>query len=72
MLKTKIRRLYDIANVMASIGLIAKLNGGNNLKKGTGRPSFKWIYPVSPRDYLEKGVDAGRGSVAMSLVPYPP
>ena len=62
MLKTKIRRLYDIANVMASIGLIAKLNGGNNLKKGTGRPSFKWIYSVSPRDYLVKQNSKQSGS----------
>ena len=68
MLKTKIRRLYDIANVMASIGLIAKLNGGNNLKKGTGRPSFKWIYPISPRDYLDKGMGVGNATVTMAVV----
>ncbi len=67
MLKTKIRRLYDIANVMVSIGLIAKINGGSNTKKGSGRPSFKWIYPVTPKDYLEKGKDAAKGAVVIPL-----
>lgn len=50
MLKTKIRRLYDIANVMASIGLITKLNGGNNLSNAArNRPSFKWVYPQTAK-----------------------
>lgn len=37
--KTKIRRLYDIANVLASIGLVQKM--GNQRK---ARPTFSWIY----------------------------
>ena len=38
MLKTKIRRLYDIANVLQSIGLIHKTQMSNSRK-----PAFKWI-----------------------------
>jgi transcription factor E2F7/8 len=37
-LKTKIRRLYDIANVLQSIGLIEKTNHTLNKK-----PAFRWI-----------------------------
>lgn len=55
-MKTKIRRLYDIANVLASIGLIVKLNCGNNMNMANkNRPSFKWIYPVSPTEIMEIG-----------------
>jgi len=38
MLKTKIRRLYDIANVLHSIGLIEKTHMLTNRK-----PAFRWI-----------------------------
>jgi ATP-dependent 26S proteasome regulatory subunit len=38
MLKTKIRRLYDIANVLSSIGLISKTQMVECRK-----PAFKWI-----------------------------
>ena len=38
LLKTKIRRLYDIANVLQSIGLINKTQMFNSRK-----PAFKWI-----------------------------
>ena len=38
LLKTKIRRLYDIANVLQSIGLIHKTQMSNSRK-----PAFKWI-----------------------------
>ena len=37
----KARRLYDVANVLASIGLIRKL-GKDEQKK----PTFEWIFPV--------------------------
>ena len=36
-LKTKIRRLYDIANVLQSIGLIQKTNTKNK------KPAFQWV-----------------------------
>ena len=38
LLKTKIRRLYDIANVLQSIGLIHKTQMSNSRK-----PAFKWV-----------------------------
>lgn len=37
-LKTKIRRLYDIANVLQSIGLIQKTQMSKSRK-----PAFKWV-----------------------------
>lgn len=37
-MKTKIRRLYDIANVLSSLGLIEKCQAINSKK-----PAFKWI-----------------------------
>ena len=37
-MKTKIRRLYDIANVLQSIGLIEKTNHTHNKK-----PAFRWV-----------------------------
>lgn len=37
-LKTKIRRLYDIANVLQSIGLIEKTHMSTNRK-----PAFRWV-----------------------------
>ena len=49
-LKTKIRRLYDIANVMVSIGVIDKINSGNMNNCLKNRPSFRWVYSLSPQD----------------------
>ncbi|CAI5785651.1 transcription factor E2F7 [Podarcis lilfordi] len=41
--KTKVRRLYDIANVLTSLGLIEKVH----VTEERGRkPAFKWIGPV--------------------------
>lgn len=39
--KSKVRRLYDIANVLISIGLIEKVSGNLILKK----PVFKYVGP---------------------------
>ena len=36
-LKTKIRRLYDIANVFKSIGIIRKIKLNNN------KPGYEWV-----------------------------
>lgn len=54
MIKTKIRRLYDIANIMASVGLIQKLQSDNHTSSGNprARPMFKWIYPLTAREIL--------------------
>lgn len=50
-LKTKIRRLYDIANVMVSIGVVEKVNNNNCGSIGTSKckPSFRWIFAISPK-----------------------
>ncbi|KAK5896198.1 hypothetical protein CgunFtcFv8_009825 [Champsocephalus gunnari] len=41
--KTKVRRLYDIANVLTSLGLIQKVH----VREERGRkPAFKWLGPV--------------------------
>lgn len=37
-LKTKIRRLYDIANVLTSLGLIKKCKATDSKK-----PAFQWV-----------------------------
>ncbi len=54
MIKTKIRRLYDIANIMASVGLIAKMSSDNPHVGSAprSRPSFRWIYPLTAKQIL--------------------
>ncbi|NXK30233.1 E2F7 factor, partial [Piprites chloris] len=53
--KTKVRRLYDIANVLTSLGLIKKVH----VTEERGRkPAFKWIGPV---EFSEK-TDELRGA----------
>ena len=52
-LKTKIRRLYDIANVFVSLGFVEKLNGGNNMiNSSKNRPSFRWIHSIKPQSLI--------------------
>ena len=48
-LKTKIRRLYDIANVLQSIGLIEKTNQTFNKK-----PAFRWIGMQGVHSFVEE------------------
>jgi transcription factor E2F7/8 len=54
MIKTKIRRLYDIANIMASVGLISKLHSDGQPVGNAPRakPMFKWIYPLSAGEIM--------------------
>ena len=40
-LKTKVRRLYEIANILCSLNLIEK----THLADGSRKPAFKWKYP---------------------------
>uniref|UniRef100_A0ABM5GFL9 Transcription factor E2F7 n=1 Tax=Pogona vitticeps TaxID=103695 RepID=A0ABM5GFL9_9SAUR len=55
--KTKVRRLYDIANVLTSLGLIKKVH----VTEERGRkPAFKWIGPV---EFTE---DSGDGKMDIS------
>jgi hypothetical protein len=42
-LKTKMRRLYDIANILSSLQLIEKASAADRVRK----PAFKWIYNES-------------------------
>ncbi|CAI9563871.1 unnamed protein product [Staurois parvus] len=49
--KTKVRRLYDIANVLTSLGLIKKVH----VTEERGRkPAFKWIGPTEFRTEDQK------------------
>ncbi|MBN3315119.1 E2F7 factor, partial [Atractosteus spatula] len=59
--KTKVRRLYDIANVLTSLGLIKKVH----VKEERGRkPAFKWI---GPTEFRTSSGDAEAVAVAEAL-----
>lgn len=45
-MKTKVRRMYDIANVLATLGILTKENVGST--SVSNKPSFRWVYPVAP------------------------
>jgi transcription factor E2F7/8 len=47
-MKTKVRRMYDIANVLQSIGILQKENVGSTSL--TNKPSFRWVYPTLPAE----------------------
>eukprot|EP00656_Telonema_subtile_P003405 TRINITY_DN1155_c0_g1_i1.p1 TRINITY_DN1155_c0_g1~~TRINITY_DN1155_c0_g1_i1.p1 ORF type:complete len:424 (+),score=53.05 TRINITY_DN1155_c0_g1_i1:308-1579(+) len=60
-LKTKVRRLYDIANILSSLNLIEKVQLAD-----TKKPAFKWCYDgIEPE--LPKGaiILAGEGAKLM-------
>eukprot|EP00347_Sterkiella_histriomuscorum_P000909 403374061 len=59
-LKTKIRRLYDIANVLQSIGLIEKTNYPQSKK-----PAFQWIGLDGVREFVRelKAFNASKPSI---------
>jgi len=59
-LKTKIRRLYDIANILCSLNLIEK----THLADGSRKPAFKWKYPCK-----HLGLDTGAELINMGLKP---
>ncbi|GCB63758.1 hypothetical protein scyTo_0011666 [Scyliorhinus torazame] len=54
--KTKIRRLYDIANVLTSLGLIRKVH----VTEERGRkPAFQWVGPIHqnrPEGFLDHSI----------------
>nr|XP_056707677.1 transcription factor E2F8 [Euleptes europaea] len=63
--KTKIRRLYDIANVLSSLDLIQKVH----IKEEKGRkPAFKWIGP----DVFSDAQDAPSVLSPMTVAPAHP
>jgi hypothetical protein len=49
-LKTKIRRLYDIANVFLSVGLLKKVENIDMSR----RPNFAWNYKLSAQEVYER------------------
>jgi len=54
-LKTKIRRLYDIANVFLSVGILSKVDEKVMVSEPQGqkRPRYRWAYSNSPRDLMQ-------------------
>jgi transcription factor E2F7/8 len=48
-LKTKIRRLYDIANVFLSVGLLKKVESSDSSR----RPNFSWSYRLSAKELYD-------------------
>ena len=48
-LKTKIRRLYDIANVFLSVGLLKKVESGDSSR----RPNFSWCYKLTAKELYQ-------------------
>ena len=49
-LKTKIRRLYDIANVFLSVGLLRKVDNAETSR----RPNFAWNYKLSAQQVYSR------------------
>lgn len=52
--KTKVRRLYDVANVMVSLRIVVKVGNDKNGNPKNSRPIFKWIYNMNPKDMQKK------------------
>jgi transcription factor E2F7/8 len=62
-LKTKIRRLYDIANILCSLGLVRKLEGHRS------KHVFVWAYSKSVKDIQAEAAAAKRPKLASLLSP---
>ncbi|XP_072914858.1 uncharacterized protein [Hemitrygon akajei] len=60
--KTKIRRLYDIANVLTSLGLIKKVHMNERGRK----PVFQWVGPVCQDQPDARALDAVDSSGKMA------
>ena len=45
-MKTKVRRMYDIANVLQALGIIEKKNVGSTSE--TSKPSLRWVFFLKP------------------------
>jgi len=59
-LKTKIRRLYDIANILCSLGLIEK----THMADGSRKPAFKWTYSLDTAGFAGASGPQGGGPLA--------
>ncbi|XP_006805626.1 transcription factor E2F7, partial [Neolamprologus brichardi] len=61
--KTKVRRLYDIANVLTSLSLIKKVH----VREERGRkPAFKWLGPVEFSSCVNAGNTLNVAAIASS------
>ncbi len=70
--KALTRRIYDIANVLQSCGIIEKYNVGSTSENN--KPGFKWVYEVSPED-MHKFLPEGHGDalpLQVGVVPTAP
>ncbi|KAK2858738.1 hypothetical protein Q5P01_003358 [Channa striata] len=66
--KTKVRRLYDIANVLTSLDLIKKVH----VREERGRkPAFKWLGPVEFKNSGNAGNTVNVAAVAPSEATHP-
>ena len=45
--KNKVRRIYDVANVLIGFKILKRVGGSRN------GPQFEWIYPLSPAQLLQ-------------------
>ena len=67
-LKTKIRRLYDIANVFLSVGLLTKVDSND----ASRRPNFSWGYRLTAKALYElhrPTKEVGNNMPAMAAAP---
>jgi hypothetical protein len=63
--KTTVRRLYDIANVLASLGLICKVHNTENSGR---KPAFKYIGPsVEVAPFTDEGESEVTYAVSLML-----
>lgn len=62
--KALTRRIYDIANVLQSCGIIEKYNVGST--SDTNKPGFRWSYQVPPEE-MSKYLPEGQGDASLPL-----
>ena len=51
--KTKVRRMYDIANVLQALGVLTKHNVGSTSE--SNKPSLKWSFYLTPEEISQYG-----------------
>lgn len=56
-MKTKVRRMYDIANVLQALGIIEKYNVGSTSHEN--KPSLRWVFFLSPEEISQYGAHEG-------------
>jgi len=54
-MKTKVRRMYDIANVLQALGVLTKYNVGSTSVQN--QPSLKWTYFLKPDEIAQYGAN---------------